>query len=35
VIFSLIDPEARSMMDGVLLVGGALVGVGLERWLHR
>jgi hypothetical protein len=35
VIFSLIDPEARSMMDGVLLVGGALVGVGLERWLRR
>jgi hypothetical protein len=34
-LFSLIDPNAQMAMDGVMLVGGALVGVGLDRWLRN
>jgi hypothetical protein len=34
-IMSLIDPRGQVAMDAVLLVIGALVGVGLDRWLRR
>ena len=33
-IMSLIDPHGQMSFDGVLLVGGALVGVGVDRWLR-
>jgi hypothetical protein len=33
-IFSLLDPKGELTMDGVVIVGGALVGVGLDRWLR-
>jgi uncharacterized paraquat-inducible protein A len=33
-LFSLIDPNTQLAMDGVMLVGGALAGVGLDRWLR-
>jgi hypothetical protein len=33
-LFSLIDPNAQLAMDGVMIVGGALVGVGMDRWLR-
>jgi hypothetical protein len=31
---SLVDPHEQFAFDGVLLVGGALAGVGLDRWLR-
>jgi uncharacterized paraquat-inducible protein A len=33
-LLSLIDPAAQIAIDGVLVVGGALIGVGLDRWLR-
>ncbi|HEY7502117.1 MAG TPA: hypothetical protein VH740_26590 [Vicinamibacterales bacterium] len=33
-LFSLIDPNAQMAMDGIMLVGGALVGIGMDRWLR-
>jgi hypothetical protein len=33
-VMSLIDPNAQVAFDGVLLVGGALAGVGIDRWLR-
>jgi hypothetical protein len=33
-VMSLIDPHAQVGFDGVLLVGGALAGVGIDRWLR-
>jgi hypothetical protein len=32
---SLIDPHGQLTLDAVLLVGGALAGVGLDRWFRR
>lgn len=34
-LFSLLDPQAQWTMDGVVLVGGALVGLGLDRLLRE
>jgi hypothetical protein len=31
---ALLDPHGQLAFDGVLLVAGALAGVGLERWLR-
>jgi hypothetical protein len=33
-IFSIVDPHGQSALDGVLLVGGALAGVGLDRLIR-
>jgi hypothetical protein len=33
-ITSLIDPHGQMAMDAVFLIGGALVGVGLDRWIR-
>ncbi|HXW03596.1 MAG TPA: hypothetical protein VD833_00070 [Vicinamibacterales bacterium] len=34
VLFSIIDPQGRVMMDAVWLLGGALAGVGLDRLIR-
>ncbi len=34
-LFSLIDPHGQMAMDGVMLVGGALAGVGIDRLVRR
>jgi hypothetical protein len=34
-LFSLMDPQAQWTMDGMVLVGGALVGLGLDRLLRQ
>jgi hypothetical protein len=34
VIMSLVDPRGQSSMDGLLLVAGALAGVGMDRWFR-
>jgi hypothetical protein len=34
VIISLVDPHGQSSMDGLLLVAGALAGVGIDRWFR-
>jgi hypothetical protein len=34
-ILSFIDPNAQPAMDVVMLVGGALAGVALDRWFRR
>ncbi len=33
-IASLIDPHGQMAMDAVFLIVGALVGVGLDRWIR-
>jgi hypothetical protein len=33
-IFSIADPQTQWTMDGVVLVSGALVGLGLDRFLR-
>ncbi len=33
-IMSLVDPQGQFPFEGVLLVGGALAGVGLDRWFR-
>ena len=33
-LFSIIDPHGQSALDGVLLIGGALAGIGLDRLLR-
>jgi hypothetical protein len=33
-LVALIDPNGQSPLDGLLLVGGALAGVGLDRFLR-
>jgi hypothetical protein len=33
-ITSLIDPNGQMAMDAVFLIVGALVGVGLDRWIR-
>ena len=33
-LLSLVDPHGQTSSDGVLLVGGALAGVGLDKWLR-
>ena len=32
---SLVDPNGHFPFEGVLLVGGALAGVGLDRWFRN
>jgi len=34
-LFSLADPHGQSAMDGVALLGGALAGIGVERFFRR
>ena len=34
-IFSIVDPHGQYGLDGVLLIGGALAGIGLDRLLRR
>jgi hypothetical protein len=34
VIMSLVDPHGQSSLDGLLLVAGALAGVGVGKWLR-
>ena len=34
-VFAVVDPHGQSALDGVLLVGGALAGVGIDRFLRR
>ncbi len=31
---SLVDPHGQMAFDGILLVGGALAGIGLDRWMR-
>ena len=33
-VMALVDPRGQLSVDGILLVGGALAGVGLDRWLR-
>jgi formate/nitrite transporter FocA (FNT family) len=33
-LVSVFDPQGQVSMDAVFLVGGALFGVGLDRWLR-
>ncbi|HET7220383.1 MAG TPA: hypothetical protein VFJ02_20150 [Vicinamibacterales bacterium] len=33
-LFSLADPQGQVAMDGVALVGGALAGVGVDRFFR-
>jgi len=33
-VMSLVDPHGQFSFDGIILVGGALAGVGLDRWLR-
>ena len=34
VMMSIVDPHGQTSIDGVLLVAGALAGVGLDKWLR-
>jgi uncharacterized paraquat-inducible protein A len=34
-LLAIVDPHGQSGLDGVLLVGGALVGIGVDRFLRR
>ena len=34
VVLSIVDPHGQMSMDGVLLVAGALGGVGVDKWLR-
>jgi hypothetical protein len=34
-IFAIADPHGQSGLDGILVVGGALVGIGLDRLLRN
>ena len=34
VIMALVDPHGQMSSDGLLLVAGALAGVGLDKWLR-
>jgi len=34
-VMSLVDPHGQSSFDGAILVGGALAGVGLDRWFRN
>jgi hypothetical protein len=33
-IMAIVDPQGHASFDGVLLVGGGLAGVGINRWLR-
>ena len=33
-VMAIVDPRGQSSFDAILLVGGALAGVGLDRWLR-
>lgn len=33
-IFSIVDPNGKAMMDAVWLAGGALAGVGIDRFFR-
>ena len=33
-VMSLVDPHGQMAFDGILLVGGALAGIGLDPWLR-
>jgi hypothetical protein len=33
-VMALVDPHGQMAFDGMLLVGGALAGIGLDRWLR-
>jgi hypothetical protein len=33
-VMSLVDPHGQVGFDGVVLVGGALAGIGLDRWFR-
>ena len=33
-LFSLVNPNAQMAVDGLILVGGALAGVAVDRWLR-
>jgi uncharacterized paraquat-inducible protein A len=35
VTMSIVDPHSQISFDGVLLVAGALAGVGIDRWLRQ
>ena len=33
-LFAIVDPHGQSALDGILLVGGALAGIGIDRLLR-
>jgi hypothetical protein len=33
-IMAIVEPHGQASYDGVLLVGGGLAGVGINRWLR-
>ncbi len=34
-VLAILDPHAQSGLDGVLLVGGGLLGIAVDRFLRR